>query len=64
MGGTIKGVCLDGGYKTPAVCKVLLEDGMNVYMPYKRPMTKKDFSKNMNMYMMNIMTVTYVQIIK
>lgn len=45
MGGTIKGVCLDGGYKTPAVCKVLLEDGMNVYMPYKRPMTKKDFSK-------------------
>lgn len=45
MGGTIKGVCLDGGYKTPAVCKVLLEDGMNVYMPYKRPMTKKGFFK-------------------
>ena len=45
MGDTIKGVCLDAGYKTPAICKALLEDKMTVYMPYKRPMTRKGFLK-------------------
>lgn len=42
---TIKGVCLDAGYKTPAICRVLVKDGKEVYMPYKRPMTKKCFLK-------------------
>ena len=33
-------------------------------MPYKSPMTSKEFFKNMSMLMMNIMTVIFVQIMK
>ena len=41
----IKNVCLDAGYITPAICKMILENGQKMYAPYKRPMTKKGYYK-------------------
>lgn len=41
----IKNVCLDAGYVTPAICKTILENEQKLYVPYKRPMTKKGFFK-------------------
>lgn len=35
-------VC-DAGYKTPAIAKMLLDDGVTPIFPYKRPMTKEGF---------------------
>lgn len=37
----IQVVTLDAGYKTPWICKRILEDGRYPSMPYKRPMTKR-----------------------
>lgn len=34
-------VAADAAYKTPWICKRILDDGRNPSMPYKRPMTKK-----------------------
>lgn len=34
---------LDAGYKTPYVAKLLIDDGVDPYMPYTRPYTKKGF---------------------
>ena len=31
----------DAGYKTPAIAKLLMDDGIQPLFPYKRPMTKK-----------------------
>lgn len=39
----IKTLVADAGYKTPAIAKLLLEDGIQPLFPYKRPMTKKGF---------------------
>lgn len=36
---------MDAGYKTPAIAKLLLDDGLTPVFPYKRPMTKKGFMK-------------------
>lgn len=36
---------LDAGYKTPAIAKHLIDSDITPIMPYKRPMTKKDFFK-------------------
>ena len=36
---------LDAGYKTPAIAKLLLDDGVNPVFPYKRPMTKDGYFK-------------------
>lgn len=36
-------VAVDSGYKTPYICKLLLDDGVRPVMPYKRPQTKKGF---------------------
>lgn len=36
-------VIVDAGYKTPAIAKLLLDDGVNPLFPYKRPMTKDGF---------------------
>lgn len=36
---------VDAGYKTPAIAKLLLDDGVNPVFPYKRPMTKDGFFK-------------------
>ena len=35
----------DAGYKTPAIAKLLLDDGMKPLFPYKSPMTKDGFFK-------------------
>ena len=34
---------MDAGYKTPAIAKLLLDDGVTPVFPYKRPMTKEGF---------------------
>jgi hypothetical protein len=52
---------LDAGYKTPYICKVLIDDEVIPVMPYKRPQTKKVSLKNMNMYMMNTSIATCVR---
>jgi len=36
---------LDAAYITPHICKTLIEDGIKPCLPYKRPMTKKDYFK-------------------
>lgn len=51
---------MDAGYKTPAIAHLLLEDGIQPLFPYKRPMTKEGFFKNMSMPTMSIMIVTSV----
>lgn len=38
-------IILDTGYKTPAIAKQLLDDGIKPLFPYKRPMTKEGFFK-------------------
>lgn len=43
--GTPEAVAVDAGYKTPWICKQLLDDNVLPVMPYKRPMTKKGFYK-------------------
>ena len=39
----IKTLIMDAGYKTPAIAKLLLDDGIKPLFPYKRPMTKEGF---------------------
>ena len=34
---------VDAGYKTPAIAKLLIDDGVKPVFPYKRPMTKEGF---------------------
>lgn len=41
----ILNVCLDSGYKTPAICKTIIDNNQIPYLPYKRPMTKEGFFK-------------------
>ena len=36
---------MDAGYKTPAIAKLLIDDGKTPLFPYKRPMTKEGFLK-------------------
>ena len=36
---------VDAGYKTPAIAKLLLDDGVKPVFPYKAPMTKDGFFK-------------------
>jgi hypothetical protein len=36
-------VVADGGYKTPPIAKLLIDDGVKPVFPYKRPMTAKGF---------------------
>lgn len=38
-------IVADAGYKTPAIARMLLEDGIEPLFPYKRPMTKAGFFK-------------------
>lgn len=42
----IENVAVDAGYKTPWICKKIIEDGRNPSMPYKRPMNKRGFLKS------------------
>lgn len=39
----IETMVMDAGYKTPAIAKQLIDDGITPLLPYKRPMTKKGF---------------------
>lgn len=39
----IESVAVDAGYKTPWICKKVIDDGKEISTPYKRPMTKKGF---------------------
>lgn len=39
----IKIVTMDAKYKTPWICKRVIEDGRIPSLPYKRPMTKEGF---------------------
>ena len=41
----IETLVADAGYKTPAIAKLLLDDGIKPLFPYKRPMTKEGFFK-------------------
>lgn len=56
----------DAGYKTPAIAKLLLDDGITPLLPYKRPMTKDGFfkKKKPSMCMMNILTAMYARMIR
>jgi len=36
---------MDAGYKTPYICKTLIDDKITPILPYKRPMTKKGYFK-------------------
>lgn len=41
--GKPEAVVADAGYKTPYIAKLLIDDSVEPYMPYRRPMTKKGF---------------------
>ncbi|SHF18557.1 Transposase [Desulforamulus putei DSM 12395] len=41
----IEAVVVDAGYKTPGVCREIIEAGKLPVMPYKRPMTKDGYFK-------------------
>lgn len=41
----IETMIMDSGYKTPAIAKMLQDDGITPLFPYKRPMTKDGFFK-------------------
>lgn len=41
----IETLIADAGYKTPAIAKLLIDDGVAPLFPYKVPMTKKGFFK-------------------
>ena len=41
----MQNIVLDAGYKTPALAKLIIDDGKTPIMPYKRPMTKQGFFK-------------------
>ena len=43
--GLIKNVSLDAGYLSPAICRTIIENGQEAFMPYKAPMTKKGYFK-------------------
>ena len=55
---------LDAGYKTPAIARELLKDGIQPLFPYKRPMTKDGSSRNMSMSTMSTMTAISVRRIR
>jgi len=39
----VETVAVDAGYKTPWICKKIIDDGRNPSTPYKRPMSKEGF---------------------
>ncbi len=41
----IKNICLDAGYKTPAISRAIFNNNQTPYMPYTRPRTKKGYLK-------------------
>ena len=56
---------VDAGYKTPAIARELIKDGIQPLFPYKRPMTKDGFFKEIwSMSMMSTMTAISVRRIR
>ena len=45
----VKIIAVDAGYKTPWICKKMIDDGILPSMPYKRPMSKRELN-NTNEY--------------
>lgn len=41
----ISAIAIDAGYITPYICKTLIDDSIIPAIPYKRPMSKKEFFK-------------------
>ena len=41
----IETIIADAGYRTPAIAKLLIDDGIKPLLPYKRPQTKKGYFK-------------------
>lgn len=41
----IETIVVDAGYKTPAIAKLIFDEGIKPLFPYKRPMTKDGFFK-------------------
>ena len=41
----IEAVVVDAGYKTPTICREIIESGKDPIMPYTRPMTQKGYFK-------------------
>lgn len=41
----VNAIVADAGYKTPAVCREIVEAGKQPVMPYKRPVTKEGYFK-------------------
>lgn len=44
-GNAIENHVVDAGYIAPAICKLVKDNEQTLYIPYKRPMTKKGFFK-------------------
>lgn len=42
----VESVGVDAGYKTPWICKKVLDDGKEIMTPYKRPISKKGFFRS------------------
>lgn len=42
----VEAVAVDAAYKTPWICKKVIEDGRNISTPYKRPMSGKGFFRS------------------
>ncbi len=53
----IQNVVADAGYKTPWICKEVIDDGRTPILPYTRPAGVKDYYRPSNMYMMFTMIV-------
>ena len=41
----VESVVMDSAYRTPWICKKIMENGRQAVLPYKRPMTKEGFFK-------------------
>ena len=48
-------VVADAGYKTPWICKRVIDDGLIPVLPYKRPMGKDGFSDLMSTFTISIL---------
>lgn len=47
-------VVADAGYRTPWICKLVIDDGLIPVLPYKRPMSKDGFSGLMSTFTMSV----------
>ena len=57
-------LAVDAAYKTPGVVREIFLSGKLPAIPYTLPKTKDGFLENLNIFTMNILTVTFVVKIK